>query len=159
MPLTPETELMEIQINEADRKSFTLWVLALAEGRLFSPVQLQKSVFLIAKKLPSSLLPSNFYQFEADNYGPFCGAIYDDVRALAAEGLASISPAAGNYPQYSATEEGVLQGKAFAERLPSEVVEYCRNLVRWVRAQSFNGLISAIYREYPEYKVNSIFQE
>jgi integrase len=54
---------------------------------------------------------------------------------------------------------GVLQGKAFAERLPSDVVEYCRNLVRWVRAQSFNGLISAIYREYPEYKVNSIFQE
>ena len=145
--------------TETDRKNWALLVLALAEGRPFSPVQLQKSLFLIGKKLPSSEMPANFYRFEPDNYGPFCGEIYDDVRELAAERLAFITRAPGNYLEYAATDKGIAQGKNVAESLPKDVVEYCQKLIDWVRGQSFRSLVSSIYREFPEYKTNSIFQE
>lgn len=149
---------MALEVETVSRKNWALLVLALVGGGALSPVQLQKSLFLIGKKM-SKLMPNDFYSFEPDNYGPFCGQIYDDVRALASEGLVSVSRASGNYLQYAATEQGIARSKAICGMLPTEAVEYAKQLVRWVRAQSFRGLVSAIYREFPEYKTNSIFQE
>ena len=142
-----------------NKRDWVLLALALANGSPLSPVQIQKTIFLFGKLLSKEALPESFYEFSADNYGPFCGEIYDDVRQLAAEGLVSIGkPSYGNYFLYAATQEGIKQGMAFAKTLPSSVVDHARRIVVWVQAQTFRSLVAAIYQAYPEYRANSIFK-
>jgi len=145
----------------ADRRKWVLLALALAEGKLLSPVQLQKTVFLFGELLrPTGVIPGDFYNFVPDNYGPFCGEVYDDIRELSDEGLVSIERSASDaYPQYAATEKGIAEGLAFAHTLPESVQDYCKQLAAWVRAQSFKSLVSAVYRQFPAYRANSIFRE
>jgi hypothetical protein len=140
------------------KRDWTLLAIALADGKPLSPVQLQKSVFLFGKLLPAEALPEDFYAFEPYNYDPFCSEVYRDAEELAGEGLVQISSvSAHGYSQYSATSEGLAERDRLVELLPSGVVEHARVIVEWVRAQTFRGLISAIYDKYPEYRANSVF--
>lgn len=140
------------------KKDWVLLALALAGGRAVSPVQIQKIIFLFDKLFQGDVLPTEFYEFAPDNFGPFCGQIYDDIRRLEAEGLVAISKVPnGNYFQYAATTEGIQKGLEFARELPEPIVKHAKNIVAWVLAQSFRGLVTAIYARYPEYKANSVF--
>ena len=140
------------------KKDWTLLAIALAEGKPLSPVQLQKSVFLFGKLLPDEVLPEDFYEFVPYNYGPFCPEVYSDAEELAEEGLVQISfVATHGYSQYSATPEGLTEGQRLAELLASNVAEHAQIIIEWVRAQTFRGLVSAIYEKYPEYRANSVF--
>ena len=139
------------------KRDWTLLAIALAGGKSLSPVQLQKSVFLFGEQL-TNIVPENFYNFGPYNYGPFCRDVYKDAEALAQEGFLTISTATPyGYSEYSATPEGVARGNEVAEALPDEVVAHAREIVDWVRQQSFRGLVSAIYERYPNYKANSVF--
>lgn len=139
------------------KKDWTLLAIALAEGKPLSPVQLQKSVFLFGKLLPKEVLPEDSYEFVPYNYGPFCREVYMDAEELAEEGLVQISSVATHgYSQYSATPEGIAKAHRLVELLPAHVVEHARAIVEWVRAQTFKGLVSAIYEKYPEYRANSV---
>ena len=69
-----------------NRKDILLIVVNRAGVNPLTPVQLQKSLFLVAKaNLPE--LPAPFYDFEPYNYGPFCKAIYTDADDMQAAGL------------------------------------------------------------------------
>jgi hypothetical protein len=140
------------------KKDWTLLAIALAEGKPLSPVQLQKSVFLFGKLLPDEVLPEDFYEFAPYNYGPFCPEVYRHAEELAEEGLVQISSVATHgYSQYSATPEGLTEGQRLARLLAPDVAEHAYAIVEWVRAQTFRGLVSAIYEKYPEYRANSVF--
>jgi hypothetical protein len=105
-------------------------------------------------------VPEDYYLFIPYNYGPFCRDVYVDAEALAQEGLVSINPVAiYGYSEYSATPEGVAKGNETAKALPDEAADQARDIVAWVRQQSFRGLVSAIYERYPTYKANSVFTE
>ncbi len=147
-------------MEKMKRHEWALLALALAGGKSLSPVQLQKSVFLFGAELGADGLSESFYEFIPDNYGPFCGELYDDVRHLVAEGLATVSVAPGaSYCQYAASDAGIVQLPTISGKLPPAIYERARRIVEWTRAQSFRGLVSAVYQKYPEYKVNSIFKE
>lgn len=140
------------------KKDWTLLAVALADGKPLSPVQLQKSVFLFGKLLPSEVLTEDFYEFVPYNYGPFCPEVYRDAEELAQEGLVQISSVATHgYSQYSATPAGIAEGYRVRELLPSSVAEHAKAIVEWARAQTFRGLVSAVYEKYPEYRANSVF--
>jgi hypothetical protein len=144
--------------SQQARRKWVLLALSLAEGQPLSPVQLQKTIFLFGELLPKGAVPNDFYEFVPDNYGPFCGEVYDDARWLAREGLASVGKFPGaDYQQYAATERGIVEGRKFSRTLPNPVREYSKKLAAWVREQSFKSLVSAIYQQFPKYKVNSVF--
>lgn len=74
-----------------ERKDFLLLAVAAGEEPL-TPVQLQKSLFLISEaNLAAVTTP--LYEFEPYHYGPFCPSIYDDVISLKNEGLVIRVPA------------------------------------------------------------------
>jgi len=149
-------ELMETATLQ--KKEWTLTAIALADGQPLSPVQLQKSVFLFGKLLPQEVLPEDFYEFVPYNYGPFCREVYADAEELAEEGLVQISSVASHgYSQYSATPDGIARADRLNDLLPPRIAKHARAIVQWVRAQSFRGLVSAIYEKYPEYQANSVF--
>ncbi len=141
-------------------KDWALLVIGAAENRGLSPVQLQKVLFLLQRKFPADRLGESFYNFIPYNYGPFDVQIYYDAEKLEKEGLISITPSAEHrWKTYRVAPAGLRLASELRSEAPASVLEYLDYVVRWVRGLSFRELVSAIYAEYPEFRVNSVFQE
>ncbi len=142
-----------------NRKDLVLAILASAEGRPLSPVQLQKAAFLITTNADGIVDEGVGFNFTPYDYGPFDRAVYDEASALSMAGLCAIQPSSqGRWNVYSATEQGTESGLATLERLPDRFRDYVVNVTSWVRQQSFSSLVKSIYDQYPEMRANSIFQ-
>lgn len=142
-----------------DRKEWLLMALAMAQDRGLSPVQLQKSLFLFAKYMPEAV-GKKFYRFTAYDYGPFDKAIYSDAEALAGEGLAIIERGADRpwFRQYRIAPSGMEYTRQLEKSLEEKVLSCLRGIVKWCCDRSFQEIVRAIYREFPEYRKNSVFQ-
>jgi uncharacterized protein YwgA len=138
-----------------DRKDWTLIVTNAAGDSNLSPVQLQKALFLIGENL-RNLVGDNFYEFIPYNYGPFSSAIYQDAEQMEVGGLVHVEH--GDFNQYSITPSGQQCAIALEKNIDHEIVEYIHKLVDWVKNQSFPGLIQWIYKNYPQYSINSIYR-
>jgi uncharacterized protein len=141
-------------------KDWTLLVIAAAK-RPLSPVQLQKSLFLLSENLkPQPSVRFEFHTFEPYNYGPFSRAVYDDAAVLQHHRLVRIlTPPLTRYDSYSITPRGVDRALEIQKRLPKAVADYVHDLVEWTTSLSFNQLVAAVYKNYPEMKVNSVFRD
>ena len=142
-------------------KDWTMMVIASERSKPVQPVHLQKALFLLSRKLtPSQLQVATFYEFEPYDYGPFCSQIYSDAEALYSDGYVHIDrPPVLSYALYCATEEGYNRAATLRAWLAPEVAKYLEDLVAWTTSMPFKRLVSAIYREFPDMKVNSVFKE
>lgn len=136
-----------------------LAAMAASEGAIHTPVQIQKLLFLIDKKL-STELGGPFFDFTPYNYGPFDRRIYDLLSTLHLRGDVEIIPnPALSWRQYRLTSEGQISGKQILESLKPEIADYIRKLSDFVRGLSFTELVAVIYQHFPEMKANSVFQD
>ncbi|MHB8142804.1 MAG: hypothetical protein ACYDGX_03955 [Thermoleophilia bacterium] len=138
------------------REHILLAVINEAGDRGLTPVKLQKSLFLIGKAFPE--LAKNYYNFIPYNYGPFDKEVYSDADLLTDSGLVSSSESNG-LTIYEISEDGISETERVLEDAPTEFTNYIQQMVSWIQPLSFQELISSVYAKYPEYKVNSIFQE
>lgn len=138
------------------RRDWTLLALAAARGRPLTPAQLQKALFLLGKK---GKVGGAFYNFRPYNFGPFSAEIYQDAESLEAEGLVRIDRKEPGRPWalYAATADGI--SAADRIKVDGKTREYLVRLVDWARSLSFQQLVSAVYREFPEQRANSVFVE
>lgn len=142
-----------------NRDKWTLLALALAHERGLSPVQLQKSLFLLGKNLNNEVLGSDYYQFEPYNYGPFDVAVYQDAEHLSRQGFVTITRTAERrWPLYQITEAGASAARQIQTQVASEVMQYLERVVAWTQRLSFRQLVKAIYARYPEMRERSVFQ-
>ena len=139
------------------RTDWTLMALNAAGPDGLSPVQLQKTLFILSKQLPDAVGDS-FYNFVPYNYGPFDRAVYEDAEELARGGQIEITQRDGeNWNRYVITREGEVDiSRAVYEH--RDAADYLERLVKWVQEQTFQGLVSAVYAKYPEMRANSVFQ-
>jgi uncharacterized protein YwgA len=144
-----------------DKQDWVLLVIAAAKNKSFQPVHLQKTLFLLQQNLPlEDLQVSTFYQFEPYDYGPFCSEIYYDAEILSTNGFVHIDqPVSLSYRIYSITGDGVSKAERLMDNLKPQVKTYLAEVVNWATSLSFKQLITAIYRHYPDMKVNSVFRE
>jgi len=141
-----------------ERSDWIIIVTGQAGGAPLTPVQLQKSLFVIRELVPSVQEAQDFYAFEPYNYGPFCADIYRDAEDLQSRGYIAITlSSAGGWREYSATAEGQSRARELQAELPKEDGAYIEEIVRWIRGLSFPQLLRAIYQNWPDYKANSIF--
>ena len=141
-----------------DRKDFLLIVIAAGDGMPLTPVQLQKSLFLVGEKLPGA--PDDFYKFEPYHYGPFDIEVYRDADSLEADGLLlSVPSARGTWMDRAITPKGLERAKEIQKKLPGPALAYIKELVQWVQSLSFSSLVKSIYVHYPQYRANSVFQD
>lgn len=138
------------------RRDWALLVVAAAKGEPLSPVQLQKTLFVIGRKLDPK---GAFYNFIPYDYGPFAGEVYDDVRSLVHDGLAVAEPTYYGYTQYRITEAGTSAAANVRESVDAHVANFVDRIVTWARGLSFSELVRSVYQAYPEMKVNSIFRD
>ena len=142
------------------RQEVTLVMLSLAEGGSFTPVQIQKALFLASRKAPSAFSPGSNYDFQPYDYGPFDSSVYSDVEELERDGRANIARVPGSrWKTYSATPEGIRNGAALAENLSPEDKVMMDRIVKIVRSLSFSQLVTAIYKDYPEMEARSVFKD
>jgi uncharacterized protein len=140
-----------------DRRSFALMALAGKAPHSYTPVQLQKLLFLLDRGIGQQLGGSGF-NFQPYHYGPFDKAVYSTLEGLANEGLAEIvEPPAASRRTYRLSAAGLTCANELLSRLQKEVSGYVVEVGDFVRSQSFAGLVSSIYAAFPEMKVNSVF--
>lgn len=126
------------------------------ENAIFSPVQVQKLFFLIDRKA-AHLLGGPHFAFRPYDYGPFDPVVYDQLTILGFSGHVQVS-GSGRYRLYSLTSKGFVEGHNIQSTLSMETVNFLRDVAQWILRLSFQQLVAAIYREYPDMKVNSIFR-
>lgn len=140
------------------RRDWALLALGAASGEPLSPVQLQKSLFLLGESLPWAIGPE-FYQFRPYHYGPFDRAVYCDAEDLAEEGLVRLQrEPARPWVEYAATTQGLRRAEALRTEAPAQAVAYLDAVVAWARRLSFQELVTSIYKLYPGQRVNSVFK-
>lgn len=142
-----------------NRRDLLLSVLTTANGAPFTPVQIQKAVFLIARNAPKIVTDGPNYEFAPYDYGPFDRNVYLDAELLSAAGDVVVAPSPeGRWSTYAASESGRIRGQKLLDNLPAQLREYLAAVSKWVRAQSFGSLVRSIYDQYPEMRENSIFK-
>jgi uncharacterized protein len=142
-----------------ERSSLVLGVMSVAHGEEFSPVQVQKLFFLVDKNI-SKYVGGPHFSFEPYDYGPFDKAVYQVLDELQTKGFIESCEVTGHrWCNYRLTVTGQELGQAMFSELPENVKTYLMDLVKLVRSLSFAELVSAIYKVYPEMKVNSVFRE
>lgn len=132
-----------------------------AASRPLQPVQLQKSLFLLARKTPQQMLGEQArYHFKAYDYGPFDSQIYSDAERLEQEGLVTIRrPPEARYKEYAATAAGKQRAEFLKRNLTPEVNDFLEKIVAYTQSVTFNQLVTSIYQEFPEMKENSVFKD
>jgi len=142
-----------------EKKDVTLLVIESAGEEGLSPIQIQKSLFLIGQShLPA--LPSDFYEFYPYNYGPFCEEVYKDADTLVEEGMVFEMPVSGqSWSMYVIAPKGWDRAEAIrSENDIGDLAQYIKEIVEWVSSLTFSELLRAIYAKYPKYSENSVFQ-
>lgn len=143
-----------------EKKDIILAVLSAAEGVcvVHTPIQIQKLLFLIDKKIPN-LINGPYFTFEPYSYGPFDVEVYNLLEELAqAEDVEIISDPNLRWAKYRLTINGQKKGEKILNTLNKKAIEYIKILSLFVRSLSFAELVSTIYKEFPEMKKNSIFE-
>jgi uncharacterized protein YwgA len=140
-----------------NRRDLILAALATAgENATFAPVQVQKIFFLIDRE-GAHLVEGPHFHFVPYDYGPFDSSVYDELDSMSRQGLVEID-SWGRYRRYLLADSGIEVGDDVLKKLPVNTQTFLRDTVGWVRALRFDQLVAAIYRDYPDMKVNSIFK-
>jgi hypothetical protein len=140
-----------------NQRDFVLTSFAGVKERPVTPVQAQKLVFLVDRNVGPAVGGSGF-KFRPYNYGPFDRDVYVVLQNLRDEGLAAIEE--GSPRTYRLTPQGQAAGEQItSEKLDKRYADYIAAVGAFVRSQSFAGLVSSIYKAYPEMKANSVFRE
>jgi uncharacterized protein len=142
--------------RQLTKEDIVLAALSPAGGRSHTPVQVQKLLFLIDKNA-AALLGGEFFAFEPYHYGPFDQSVYATLDRLAVKGLVEIVQ--GQWRTYRLTEEGQAEGEQLLQTFEGRAADYIRKASGFVRSLSFNQLVSAIYKAYPEMRARSVFQD
>ncbi len=146
---------MTMQLTRCDA---VLAALAPASGGRFTPVQVQKLLFVLDMEAASELGGPHF-RFQPYHYGPFDHEVYELLETLSLEGLVSITDEGQRLRQYELTPEGQARADEITKSLEAGTRDYIDKLVAFVRGTTFAQLVSAIYRRYPDMRVNSVFQD
>lgn len=138
-----------------EKKEWIIATMAASKEELWTPVQIQKALFLVAQNVPDAEEAGGF-EFVAHHYGPFDVTIYHELEKLEMEGIAHIFPTP--HPRrFGLSREGQRLGQVYLSQLDDSVAGYIRRVAEFVHKLSFGALVRAIYKAYPHMKENSVF--
>lgn len=139
------------------RPQWILLALQAAPDRGLTPVQLQKTLFLLGTRRPKDV-GHDYYSFQPYHYGPFDAAVFHDADALAADGEIVIEGGSGaTLRRYVLTKAGSEAATQAEDVAPKGAVSYLTSVVAWAQSLSFNELVRAIYEAYPAMREKSVF--
>jgi|HubBroStandDraft_1064217.scaffolds.fasta_scaffold46165_2 hypothetical protein len=151
--------LFVLRQDDMDRSDFVLAVLTTAGGSVLTPVQVQKLFFVLDRRIPEAIQGPRF-NFTPYDYGPFDADVYREIEGLADRGLGEVIRSGPfSMKTFRLTPEGQSKGEGLFKTFDSRSREFISNVSTFVRTRSFKDLVSAIYKAFPDMKVNSVFRE
>lgn len=141
---------------QVTRENIVLAALASAGNSPFTPVQVQKLLFLIDRQIPARVGGPHF-AFRPYHYGPFDRAVYGVLEELQEKGLVDIQ-GSGTWRSFALTDAGERAGGEALSSMDPDVQDFVRRSCEFVRTLSFSALVSAIYKAFPDMRTNSVFQ-
>src|SRR5258706_4256867 len=135
---------------------FVLAAMAPGRGYHYTPLQVQKLLSLLDRQIPEHVGGPHF-RFEPYHYGPFDRSVYTQLDLLAARGLAAIDNTVSPR-RFALTAGGAAIGTAALNTLTPLTQDFIHRTSNFVRTQNFSSLVSAIYKAFPDMRVNSVFQ-
>ena len=126
-------------------------------GARYSPVQLQKLLFLIDREIPEYVGGPHF-RFKPYYYGPFDKEVYAEIFALARGRFVNIDTTE-RYCLFLLTGSGSALGTNILTGLAAPVSRYLGEASEWVRALSFRQLLTAIYSYFPDMAIHSLLPQ
>ncbi|NNH47557.1 SocA family protein [Stenotrophomonas maltophilia] len=144
------------RVVSMDRMEVMLAALASGAHEEFSPVQLQKLMFLIDRNIGSAI-GGPFFDFKPYDYGPFDVGVYNEFSVLSELEMGDCH-GDGKGRRYRLNDEGRARAQEVIAKLQPEVRDYMKSIAEFVQKVSFTTLVSSIYKHYPEMKVNSVFR-
>jgi len=142
-----------------NRSDWTLLALSESPDGKLSPVQVQKTLFLLGQRRRKDV-GRGYYVFKPYNYGPFDPNIYSDIRILELEDLVrSVQAEHGSYREYQITPKGRARAGALSKGASKRAREYLAKVTKWAREVPFSHLVRTIYEMYPSMRKHSVFQD
>ena len=140
-----------------DTGRIVLAAMSPAGGKRYSPVQIQKLLFLVDREI-SDLVGGPQFAFQPYHYGPFDKRVYAILEMLALKGHVEIGDHLPNCHSYALTPDGLVSGRKALGELDARAQDFITRASKFVRRNSFAKLVAAIYRAYPDMRENSVFQ-
>jgi len=119
---------------------------------------MQKALFLI-KMEAGKKLKGEFYNFVPYNYGPFDSSVYADIAKQESEECIITERAGNRWDAYFITVQGKKRASELLDELDPSLRDYLDTVVKWVKERGFSELLQSIYKKYPAYAVNSVFNK
>lgn len=141
-----------------DKRELLLVALGQGGNDFHTPVQVQKLLFLIDKNI-GERLGGPFFNFAPYDYGPFDSSIYEVLRDLERDELICSKAATNGMKIHGLTDKGLIKCNQLSQLIDPISIDYIKRVSEFVRSLSFPELVSAIYKAYPEMKLNSVFQD
>ena len=123
------------------RRGWLLLATAVSGASGLSPVQLQRSLFLVCQKREEQVGPG-FYEFESYGSGPASTALYADIDALvAAEYIVKEWVPESSCSTFHLSDAGQGRAADFRRKMKKEALESLEDAVAWVKEQSYLELV------------------
>lgn len=97
------------------------------------------------------------FNFEPYDYGPFDKGVYEVLEVLSFDELVQIN-GSKRYNYYSLTTEGFNAGQTALNSFSPETKKFIVETANWIKSLTFEQLVAAIYKKYPDMKANSVFK-
>jgi len=119
------------------------------------PVRVMKGIFLLI--MDGALEDPPPYEFHPYHYGPVSFEIYDDLAELVDEGMVKTLGVAGySWRKYRLSPTGSDHYDELRADLAIDVAQEIDRVKELVAGLSFRALVRHVYRQYPQYAVNSV---
>lgn len=128
---------------------FVLKILSLIDTPL-SAIQIQKLFFLLEKRLGQE---ATYFKFKPYFYGPYDKNLTDIINEAVKNNKIELSVVNG--VDYYKIDKNYIQDTAYF--FDTNKREFIKNLTTFIKQKKFKELCFAIYDEFPEMKVNSVF--
>ena len=140
-----------------DKERFVLAAMSPGGGGRYSPVRIQKLLFLIDREV-ADLVGGPWFAFQPYHYGPFDKSVYAILESLAEKGHVDIDDHLINCRSYALTPNGLESGREAFGELDVGARDFILRASKFVRQHTFSALVAAIYKAYPDMRKNSVFQ-
>lgn len=145
-------EEMTVKIEKSD------WVLVILRKKPLDRVHIMKSLFLIWHRSKGKI--QDYFYFEPYLYGPYSLEVYAELRNLSAHGLVVQPPhPIQKWANYYLTDRGHIKASEAVKKFNPEIIVLIDNLLEEISHLSFFELLQKVYREAPDFAVNSVLKE
>jgi uncharacterized protein len=145
-----------VRSEKMTKQEMVLAALAPGAEHRYTPVQVQKLMFLIDRQIPE-LVNGPHFNFQPYHYGPFDRTVYQELDRLADFDFVDVHEL-GSVRTYALTASGARAADRAFRLLDPHAQDFVSRTSQFVRSLNFSALVSAIYKKFPEMRANSVFQ-